>query len=91
MRSKVGVGVAADHTLLTQQILSNLGVSRKDRMGAIFARFRRQPAASDEAPRGPSRVTDQDKAVFVREIHLNYMILIIQCVCVWPCFPMCRN
>ena len=34
-------------------------------MGAIFARFRRQPVQSDDGPRGPSRITDQDKAVFV--------------------------
>ena len=37
-------------------------------MGAFFARFRRQPAQSDDAPTGPSRVTDQDKAVFVSNV-----------------------
>ena len=41
-------------------------VGEQGRMGAFFAKFRRQPAQSNDAPRGPSRVTDQDKAVFVR-------------------------
>lgn len=51
-------------------------------MGAFFARFRRQPAQSDDAPRGPSRVTDQDKAVFVSDDRIVLVCSNHLCVCV---------
>ena len=89
------MGVVTALTLLTQQILRYQGVSK---MGAFFAKFRRQPADSGDAPRGPSRVTDQDKAVFVRRylinhdlsLDINYLwftrfIEFGRCLLVWPC------
>ena len=59
-------------TSITNWPWTSLGVPA---MGTFLARFRRQPASSDDAPRGPSRVTDQDKAVFVSELEklINYV------------------
>ena len=66
----------------------------KLKMGAFFAKFRRQPAGSDDAPRGPSRVTDQDKAVFVRKPVIMFRLLPhihLSLFVVCGLFLMCRN
>lgn len=79
------VGVFTERTFAVSADSRVTGCVREQaRMGAFFAKFRRQPAQSDDAPRGPSRVTDQDKAVFVskdpQSCQKNSMILITSCV-----------